>query len=307
MLAKSLGDDLNDLITFLLELNEQKSYLPDNLRIHLILKIGEHWTNTDVLINQGVLEFYLIDAANSLRHILDEISAIHKYCPNSRISYTGLGTQLDRENCAYFALTIASTSARIAELHVQALPCVNGGKIGDFDNYNHYIHSVINLRPDLMQGLNQEVLVEAVKKIHYIPAANYPKQWGEFLKNNQDFNEIRNKFANKGYFLLDNNSLDNYINRHTEEYQEFPCHPLKKRNKGILVERGTIKKAILQHFNRLDEKKCETVIAERQNLNSLASPRILSAQPQRFFTKATVDMRIEELRSTLDTMQTSGN
>lgn len=114
-----------DLDPFFHYLENSKNQLQNKTRIQILSlnKNNKHWSVLDIRINEGILEFYLLDAV-----------LINKICHIFVIKYSSVNIQTDLTNCAIFTLDHAIQLAKILDFHdkpnnVKSYPYTKGGYI----------------------------------------------------------------------------------------------------------------------------------------------------------------------------------
>ena len=119
----------DELVQFLSLLEKNKHALKDQ-RIQVVYLHKEHWSTLDIQIKQGALDFFLLDAANSLPTVLNAFTTLYTYCPGASLKYSGPNTQSDNLNCSYFSVVDAFNLAKIADLHTILTGCVKTDNLG---------------------------------------------------------------------------------------------------------------------------------------------------------------------------------
>lgn len=116
------GDELVKCLRFL---EKEKLNIPNNTRFQMICgsravrRDFHHWSAIDVLVKDGKLHFYVLDAANVSYAVVSIMREIYLNCPNSVMTYTSGFMQRDQFNCATFSLDHVFRLAKILDLHEQ--------------------------------------------------------------------------------------------------------------------------------------------------------------------------------------------
>ncbi|MDP3270208.1 MAG: hypothetical protein Q8M40_14310 [Legionella sp.] len=243
-------------------------------RFQIVYRTKHHWSTMDVQIKNGQINFFLLDAANSLIYTLDAMVTINKICPRAQITYCPSFMQRDTDNCAYFALDDAYNLSRMNDLHEEMKPCVTRGAYGDYKDYCAYIEDNINtyssLSP-LISKYGKVEILEVVQQVNYISCLNLPKSFGAIIKNIQSLSTFSEHFSGKGYYRLSNHkSVDDYVKQHTEN----------KRNNALLDKKNKIKESTLVYMQK-HQHDYQAILATRQQLNKTISlPTLINLQNQ---------------------------
>ncbi|CEK09733.1 hypothetical protein [Legionella hackeliae] len=263
VLARDNGDG-DEFLDFLSILQENKEHFPDYTRFQVMFLDSGHWSAMDVRIKNGCLEFFIIDAANSLPQVLSAITAIHEKCPDSLTTYSGGSMQADEDNCAYFALEHAYALAKIPDLHDTLKEHVNTGKIGPFKNYVSFIESLIHQDTRILRTLAQDRVLNAVDKLQYVPTINFPKHFGSLLKHMQHLSIFDNHFAKKGFIRHNKKTLDAYIKDHTKPFKKDTYSQPHDRNFSIIDKIAKIKMNVLAYLSTINHA-VTAILENRKN------------------------------------------
>lgn len=238
------------------------------MRFQVVYKSKAHWSTMDVQIKNGQINFFLLDAANSIFYILDAITTINTVCPTAKIKYFGSTMQRDTANCAYFSLDDAYNLAKIPYLHEELEPFVTKGPIGNFSDYYHNMENMImmhRLNPEcaaLFSKYGKNKIMEVAQHIEYISYLNLPKSFGAIIKNIQSLSMFEQNFANKGYHRPNLKSVDLYIQKHTNK--------VAIQNDALKHRKDKIKESTLAYLQERQEDY-QTILATRQQLNKTIS------------------------------------
>lgn len=243
-------------------------------RFQIVYRTKHHWSTIDVQIKNGQINFFLLDAANSLIHTLDAMVTINKICPKAQITYCPSLLQSDTDNCAYFALDDAYNLSRMDDLHEELKPCVTRGAYANYENYCAAIEEDLNTYPSLkplISKYGKGEILKVVKQVNYISCLNLPKSFGAILKNIQSLSTFSKHFSGKGYYRLSNHkSVFDYVKQHTEN----------KRNNALLHKKNKIKLSTLGYVQK-HQHDYQAILATRQQLNKTISlPSIINLQNQ---------------------------
>ncbi len=262
-----------ELISFLINLEKFKNDLnrtrfqllfKDNLTLSNNIPI-DHWSTIDVLVENGKIEFILVDAANSLPTLLYLFTTLHSCCPNALITQLSVNIQAD-SNCAYFALTHAWSLSKITDFHLHAANCKEKN-VGDYKSYMDYAKTIIEANPVLIERLKHQELMDALEKVSYIPMQKIPKKFGSLFKNTQLLSSFYYTFDSSYLVRSNGQPVSDYIKKHSEQNRSNP-YRLHFQNRAIQYKIDKIKDRTLKYLESLSEKKYEAIISERQGYAS---------------------------------------
>ncbi|WP_133141074.1 hypothetical protein [Legionella quateirensis] len=265
----AMNPEQNEFDQFLIQLNQNKKLLPEHTRIQIVYKHGTHWSTIDVRVNQGHLEFYILDAANSMQTVLQGLSSIIEHCPNAKLTFSGGYLQTEGKHCPYFALDYALALSKIENLHESLSTSVSDGKLGTFANYGAYIQHLITTRGELSQ-FNRPFFMEAIKSLNYVKIMDLPQHFGSIIKHIQALNYFDAYIAGKNYVRHNGKPVDDYVKQHTRNhYSGNPYMEPKFYNMSIMDRKLKIKTRAAEFLDGITEQDYSTLVAKRKSLDLL--------------------------------------
>lgn len=252
----------NQLSDFLKYLEANKATFPNNTRYQLLYRMINHWSVADVRVIEGQLEFFLLDAANSLPHVLASFIDIRTHCPEARLHYCGPTLQNDNDNCAYFALDHAVCLSKLPDLYEQIRDVVDGIS-ADPDFYFNYINSMVSKYPDdvLLKGVEAASALDVVRTVQYIRCDHLPQTFGSLFKNIQSISMYGTMFRGKEYKRRNGAGLDAYIDKHMVLFKTNVSSLPKQRNDAIDYKKLKLQEAAMRYLAAHQEIWTETVQA----------------------------------------------
>ncbi|MBL7481077.1 hypothetical protein [Legionella bononiensis] len=256
----------NEFNQFLIQLNQNKNLYPENTRIQIIFKHGNHWSTMDVRVNQGQLEFYFLDAANSMPTVLQGFSSIFEHCPNAKLTYSGAFLQMEGKHCPYFALDHALAFSKINDLHETLRPCVSHENIGRFEHYADYIQFLVQSRQELSQ-FNRPSFLEAIKLLNYVKIIDLPQHFGSLIKHIQDLDYYRTNVSGRNFVRYNGKPVNDYVKQHSRNLNgDNPYSVPKLCNMGIVDKKLKIKKRAAEFLAGMTEQEYSTLVDRRKSL-----------------------------------------
>lgn len=267
----------DELVEFLESLEKQKLIMPNNTRFQFVYRtkcdtpVGTyHWSTGDVRINDGKLEFYLIDAASHLPGVLKAFTMINTKCPGAVIRYSGGSMQRDGHNCATFAVDYAICLAKIDNLHDKLKPLEHKGNIGRFASYSDYLISAIKTDPTIINGLNLQAVLDVIKQIKYISAsADFTVEFGPLFRNMQYLKFLADVIIPKGMRGNKTQSLEEYITQRNSFPQDLLRNSTEilEHTKNIAIDkkRVNIKSKAAQFLRQLTDSAFDQIVYESEN------------------------------------------
>lgn len=235
---------------FLGGLYNNKDKWENEIRCQILYKKKDHWSVVDVQIKNGKVDFFLVDAANSLHVVLDTINLINQIFPDAKVKYFGPELQRDAHSCGYFALDHALALSKMKDLHTILPQYVHKGVIGNYKSYAAFIKDLLN--QPLLVHLNNSSFKNSLERLEYIAATNLPKTFGSLLKNFQSLNYFNKAFEGKGFVKNNKLLLDDYVRKHGKSALESKKIKIKNRISKYLDDKdyqeNMPKFSLLSHF-----------------------------------------------------------
>ncbi len=259
------NSESNELKILINQLKEEIKNIPENYRIQIVYNDHDeqdsrmfiHWTSIDIILRNGQIEFFILDAANSLPNVLNTIEIIHNCCPEANITYSGGEIQHDNQNCGYFALDHAVAMAGIENLH-DAFP-----QEPDTEFYD-YIQLLIN------SGANELArFLPSIKesKIKYVMLGNFPQNFGSLLKNVQGLSMYERIYKHNNFMRNNKKPLNDYINAHIKFIASRSLTaPPKAQNTAIIYKKNKIQEKSRLFLNQINREMLNKILVERNVL-----------------------------------------
>jgi hypothetical protein len=299
--AATNGDEL---VNLLMLLEREKSRISNNTRFQIVCRTKEgsrnHWTAMDVMVKDGELQFYLLDAANSLPSVLSAISVIHANCPNAVIRYSGGQMQADGHNCATFSLDHVFRMAKMPHLHEQLSKMEHTGALGKHSNYSEYMANMLAKHPEIANGRPVGEVLSALRYLKYVSVDSFTSDFGPLLRNMQNYETLEEKFFPKNMQGNDRVDLKTYVDARTEHHQRSMYSPSEPRNNGIVKKRKKIKSKAALYLKDLDEKDFKSAIEKNSDYKSFWQKRAASSQTAETLAKEDLSLTMHEAKSELD-------
>jgi hypothetical protein len=212
----------NDLVTFLILLEQKKLTLPDLTRLQMVFVTGlgsGHWTTIDVQIQNKKLSFFILDAADSILPVMLATVIIHENCPDASIKYCGGKIQFDDGSCDQFAFDHAVCLSKIPNLHEELdklpknKPNVDKVSKQEFASFKDRIHSsldrggkslLVNLSNDIFFICEREEDVKerakvALSHLDHIDVDILPSTFSSLLRNTQSITQLNKIYVRKDF------------------------------------------------------------------------------------------------------------
>jgi hypothetical protein len=232
----------SDLAGFFEYLKANHNTFPEDTRFQVLSfnKNNKHWSVMDIRIKNGIIEFYLLDAAYfSNREI---ILKIMKSCSDFRIKYSSGHIQSDLKHCAIFAIDHSVQMAKMKDFH---------GKL------------------DAVKGYN----LSTDPTIQFVPLDNMPPEFGVLMRNMQSLKKL-SQLSRKISGLAGSKKahLDDYLNSKNRKQEELIESVPVLRNMAIKIKRQIIKDRALQFLLSLNnDTECQNIINSMDHFKNQAT------------------------------------
>lgn len=235
--------------------------IADNTKIQVIIRSENHWFNLDISIIKRQLNFFLIDAADFTVYISPVIATINLIYPNAIINVFKSNLQRDSENCGYFALDIAVSLSKLANLYHE-LPRTQSQLFSE--NSNESTNFLGKIEEKLISpNITQDKVQKIINQINFIPGRALPKACGSLLKNMQPLNSVYTGiYRFQGYLRHNQKPLDDYIINHLKKSSTSN----NMISRAIKIKKQKIKKNAL-YFIRHNPVLCIKIVKENDSIN----------------------------------------
>ena len=255
---------VDELIEVLKLIQQAKSTrYPLNMRFQIIYasegkeESTWHWSVMDVIMEDGQLHFFLLDAANSLTAIFSAMLAIYKHCPEAKMVYASGSIQHDSTNCATFALDHVFRLAKIPNFNQDITQLVKNHSESCSQNAQKIIQYCLPKASTSQSSVFseqdfKELLPYLVNQpFQYLGALNFPEDFGPLLRNFQSLSILEQNFFSKKFKGSDFDDLETYILKHVKNRQ----------NQAIEDKRISIKNKTMTYINSLSIAEINEIIA----------------------------------------------
>jgi hypothetical protein len=240
-----------------------------------------HWLAMDIVMEKGKLKFFLLDAANSLPHILSNTLAIFQFCPGAQICSELGNLQRDSDNCATFTFDHVCRLAKIDSFHDTITTIfakrstefigltkkiINNG-LPHFDAFSPRLFT----KKDLKEL--QRYMDEQPSQFIMLPLSSFPKEFGPLIRNLQSISVLRDNFFKKELDGNDKVTLKSYVLKREKDGQ----------NVGIELKKTKIKSKTFEFVNLLSEEIANKIIDLQRDYSQLIA-KAKKAQLQGMFT-----------------------
>ncbi len=296
--------NLDELRNFLTQLNQFRNSIPEETRLQYLFQFNAHplatphWTVTDILINKGHLEIYILDPYQSNVEVAIQLILMHEiFNSDYHVNYTALSIQKDTSNCGYFTMNLLVSllknpvHSQLSVLPVHTLVDVQNNPItfysyirgykeyeefeygktflynGDYygdgypEDFSRYIlpHFAYLLTDDMWSKLELASSPTYFKMIH---RDSLPLTWGAFFKNTQDTELEVNNYVCIKRTPKPPTQLSSSI-RYYNFYNRV-TNKLSQRNGRLEASRGKFKKIASNHLESLTDVDFDHIIQSRQ-------------------------------------------